>query len=177
MLYEFWSGLHESPKKKTFEQNIQSRMMTKSHRLISCLSTLYSRAALGEPAFPLVSWVYNAPFCREKGSCFWHLILDGYSIQEPVLKRKDIFDFFFPLLFPCLFWFKNQHSESWSWNCLSFLRNRSTCGIHGAATCVTRQRWLWHPYVCRGNAPGPEHCFLLNLQDAEIKIKWSSGFK
>lgn len=93
------------------------------------------------------------------------------------IKKKRHLWFFFPLLFPCLFWFKNQHPESWSWNCLSLLRNRSICGIHDAATCVTRQRWLWHPYVCRGNAPGPEHCFLLNLQDAEIKIKWSSGFK
>lgn len=38
--------------KKNFEQNIQSQMITKSHRLISCLSTLYSRVAPGEPAFP-----------------------------------------------------------------------------------------------------------------------------
>lgn len=116
--------------------------------------------------------VYNAPLCKEKGSCFWNPVLDGCCIQEPVLKRKTlkVFDFF-----PYLFCLKNQHPKHWAWNCLSSLRNRSLCGVPGAATCHPSV-WLGQPSV-QGNAAGPEHGFLLNLQDAEITIQWSRGFK
>lgn len=99
MLYEFWSGLHESPKKQTFEQNIQSQMMTKSHRLISCLSTLYSRAALGEPAFPLVSWVYKCSILQRKGIVLLTSNSGWLLHPRACIKKKRHLWFFSPCYF------------------------------------------------------------------------------